>query len=62
MQNQLRGRARTDRLALHDEVEDSASPSYFQWCEQTVRTKAYKPVKKTQPKVNSFIRLFRRFG
>lgn len=64
MQSQLRARARSRpaRLELLDEEEKVASPSYFQWCEQTVRTRAFKPEAKPVPKVNSLIRLFRRFG
>ena len=64
MQNQVRGRTRPriDRLTLNDEDDKSSSPSYFQWCEQTTRTQAYRPEPKPQPKVNSLIRLFRRFG
>lgn len=62
MQNQLRARSRPARLELLDEEEKVASPSYFQWCEQTVRTRAFKPEVKAEPKVNSLIRLFRRIG
>jgi hypothetical protein len=62
MQYQVRGRARDPRLTLNDEDEKASSPSYFQWREQTIRTKAYQPQAKPQPKVNSLIRLFRRFG
>lgn len=62
MQNPVRGRPRVHRLALLDEEDSSSSPSYFEWREQTVRTRAYQPVPKAQPKLNSFIRLFRRFG
>ena len=62
MQNQVRGRARMSRLKLLDEAEKPSSPSYFEWCEQTVRTKAYQPEPKPQPKVNSLLRLFRRFS
>ncbi len=63
MQNQLRGRARPQRLALLDEEDDkSSSPSYFEWRERTIRTQAYRPAQKPEPKVNSLIRLFRRFG
>lgn len=62
MQNPLRARSRTDRLALLDEVDKGDSPSYFVWREQTIRTQAFKPAVKSQPKANSLIRLFRRFG
>lgn len=62
MQNQVRGRARIPRLALKDEDDTPSSPSYFEWREQTIRTQAYRPEPKPQPKVNSLIRLFRRFG
>ena len=60
MQNQLRSRPRNDRLALLDEEDKADSPSYFQWQEQTVRTKAFKPTPKPQP--NSIVRLFRRLA
>ena len=62
MQNQVRGRTRAPRLTLVDEDEKSSSPSYFQWREQTIRTQPYRPAVQPQPKVNSLIRLFRRFG
>ena len=62
MQNHLRGRSRTHRLALIDEEDKADSPSYFAWREQTITTKAFKPVSKPQPKPNSLIRLFRRFA
>jgi hypothetical protein len=62
MQNQLRGRSLTDRLALLDEHDEARSPSYFEWQEQTITTKAFQPVRQPAPKVNSFVRLFRRFG
>lgn len=62
MQNHLRGRSLTARLVLNDEVDKSASPSYFEWQEQTVRTKAFKPVLKPERKANSLVRLFRRFS
>ncbi|WP_129646522.1 hypothetical protein [Peristeroidobacter agariperforans] len=62
MQNQVRGRARIPRLTLNDEDDKSSSPSYFEWREKTIRTQAYRPEPKPQPKVNSLIRLFRRFG
>jgi hypothetical protein len=62
MQNQLRTRSRPVRLELLDEEQKEGSPSYFQWREQTIRTEAYKPEAKPQPKVNSIIRLFRRFA
>lgn len=61
MQNQLRGRSRPIRLELLDEAEKGGSPSYFQWREQTITTKAFEPEQKPQPKANSLIRLFRRF-
>jgi hypothetical protein len=61
MQNQLRARSRPVRLELLGEEDKATSPSYFQWCEQTIRTQAFKP-EKPQPKLNSLIRLFRRFG
>jgi hypothetical protein len=62
MQNQLRGRSRIDRLTLLDEADKSSSPSYFQWREQTISTKAYQPVVKPRPQANPLLRLFRRFG
>ncbi|GFE87441.1 hypothetical protein [Steroidobacter agaridevorans] len=64
MQNQARGRSRSriDRLSLIDEDDTPSSPSYFEWRERTIRTQAYRPEPKPQPKVNSLIRLFRRFG
>jgi hypothetical protein len=62
MQNQLRSRSRPVRLELLDEEEKGGSPSYFEWREQTVTTKAFKPEQKPQPKANSLIRLFRRFA
>lgn len=62
MQNQLRGRSLTNRLALIGEEDKARSPSYFEWQEQTITTKAFQPVAKPEPKVNSFIRLFRRFA
>jgi len=61
MHNQVRGRARNPRLKLTEEGDNFSSPSYFEWCEQTVRTKVHRPEAKPQPKVNSLIRLFRRF-
>lgn len=45
-----------------DEDEQPATPSYFEWREQTIRTRAYRPEPKVEPKVNSLVRLFRRFG
>ena len=62
MQNQLRTRSRTLRLELLDEQQKGGSPSYFEWQEQTIRTQAFKPEAKPQPKANSLIRLFRRFA
>ncbi|HEY5758583.1 MAG TPA: hypothetical protein VIU34_22310 [Steroidobacter sp.] len=62
MQNQLRSRSRPVRLELLDEEDKGGSPSYFEWREQTVSTKAFKPEQKPQPKANSLIRLFRRFA
>lgn len=62
MQNQLRTRSRSLRLELFDEAQKGGSPSYFQWQEQTIRTQAFKPEPKSVPKVNSLIRLFRRFA
>jgi hypothetical protein len=62
MQNQLRSRSRPVRLELLDEEDKGASPSYFQWREQTISTKAFKAEQKPQPKANSLIRLFRRFA
>lgn len=62
MQTPLRGRSRTDRLALIDEEDKADSPSYFEWREQTISTKAFQPVPKLQPKPNSLIRLFRLFA
>lgn len=61
MQNQLRARSRIDGLTLRDEEDKSSSPSYFEWREQTITTKAHQPVAKAQPKINSLVRLFRRF-
>ena len=62
MQNQLRGRSLADRLTLSDEVDNARSPSYFEWREQTITTKAYKPTVQVQSKGNSLVRLFRRFA
>ncbi|MDY6948473.1 MAG: hypothetical protein SXG53_22460 [Pseudomonadota bacterium] len=62
MQNQLRGRSLTDRLTLIDEVAPGQSPSYFEWREQTITTKAFKPQPKPQAAANSILRLFRRFA
>lgn len=62
MQNQLRARSRIDRLTLRDEEDKSSRPSYFEWREQTITTKAYQPVAKAQPKTHSLVRLFRRFA
>jgi hypothetical protein len=62
MQNQLRDRSLTDRLVLIDEEPKRTSPSYFEWCERTVRTGTYRPAQKPQPKTNSIVRLLRRFG
>ena len=62
MQNHLRSRSRTDRLVLIDEEDKASSPSYFQWREQTITTKAFKPAPQPQPKANSLVRLFRRFA
>jgi hypothetical protein len=62
MQNQLRSRSRPVRLELFDEEDKGGSPSYFEWREQTVTTKAFKPEQKPQPKANSLIRLLRRFA
>jgi hypothetical protein len=45
---------------LIDEEDQAHSPSYFEWQEQTIRTKAFKPVVKPQPKANPILRLFRR--
>lgn len=61
MQNQLRGRSLADRLTLIGEADKSRSPSYFEWREQTITTKAFTPAK-AQPKANSLVRLFRRFA
>jgi hypothetical protein len=61
MQNQLRSRSRPVRLELLDEAEKGGSPSYFEWREQTISTKAFKPEQKSEPKASSLIRLFRRF-
>lgn len=61
MQNQLRGRSLADRLTLIDEVDSSRSPSYFEWREQTITTKAYQAVK-PQPKASPITRLLRRFA
>ena len=60
MQNQLRSRSLAGRLTLIDEVDNSRNPSYFEWREQTITTKAYQPVK-PQPKASPIARLFRRF-
>jgi hypothetical protein len=62
MQNQLRGRSLADRLILIDEQDNGQSPSYFEWREQTITTKAFKPQPKPQPVTNSIVRLFRRFA
>ena len=62
MQNQPRGRSLTDRLVLIDEEPEGTSPSYFEWREQTVRTEAYRPEQKPQPKGNTIVRLLRRFA
>lgn len=62
MQNQLRARSGTDRLALLDEAGKGESPSYFEWREQTISTKAYQPAAKPQAKGNSLVRLIRRFA
>ncbi|HEY0682882.1 MAG TPA: hypothetical protein VGD45_11175 [Steroidobacter sp.] len=61
MQNRLRGRPRTDRLALIEEEDQARSPSYFEWCERTARTQAFKPAPKPEPKRNAIVRLFRLF-
>lgn len=60
MSHSLRSRPRTDRLALLDEEDQARSPSYFEWREQTGRMKAFRAEPKPQPKLNPFIRLFRR--
>lgn len=60
MSRPLRSRSRTDRLALLDEKDPARSPSYFEWREQTIRTRVFRPEPKPQPKLNPFIRLFRR--
>jgi len=62
MQPRLRARSRIDRLSFLDEDKKSSSPSFFEWREQTIRTKVYEPVAKPQPKAGSFVRLFRRFS
>lgn len=62
MQNQLRTRSRSLRLELLDEEQKEGSRSYFEWREQTIRTEAFKPERKSAPKANPLIRLFRRFG
>jgi hypothetical protein len=62
MQNQLRSRSRALRLELLDEAQKGGSPSYFEWREQTIRTVAFKPERKSPAKANSLIRLFRRFA
>jgi hypothetical protein len=62
MQHQLRTRSRPVRLELLDEEDKGVSPSYFEWREQTIRTQAFKPEQKAQPKGNSLIRLIRRFA
>lgn len=60
MQNHLRSRSRADRLVLIDEEDQADRPSYFEWREQTMTTKAFQPQAKPKPKANSLIRLFRR--
>lgn len=62
MQKHLRTRSLKDRLVLLDEDDKNSSPSYFQWQEQTIRTKAFQPPRKAPPKPNAIVRLFRRFG
>ena len=62
MQSPLRGRSLTDRLTLIDEAGSGHSPSFFEWREQTITTKAFKPQPKPQPVASSFVRLFRRFA
>jgi hypothetical protein len=62
VQNQLRTRSRPVRLELFEEEDKGASPSYFEWREQTIRTQAFKPEQKPQPKANSLIRLIRRLA
>lgn len=61
MQSSRNGRSRNDRLDLIGEQDSSKSPSYFEWCEKTIRTQAYKPTPKPQPKGNAILRLFRLF-
>jgi hypothetical protein len=62
MPNQLRARSRIGRLTLLDEEDKSSSPSYFEWREQTITTRAYQPAAKAQPRIRSLFRLFRRFA
>jgi hypothetical protein len=62
MQSPLRGRSLTDRLTLIDEESSGHSPSYFEWREKTITTKAFTPQPKSQPTGNSILRLFRRFS
>jgi hypothetical protein len=45
---------------LIEEEDRAHSPSYFEWRERTITTKAFKPAAKPQPKTNPILRLFRR--
>jgi len=71
MQKQLRSRSRAARPLAIDESDQTASPSFFEWRERTMRIQAYKPPPKVPPKLdpprlnpprlNPLVRLLRRF-
>jgi hypothetical protein len=67
MQKQLRSRSRAARPLAIDEPDQTASPSFFEWRERTMRIQAYKPPPKLNPprlnppKLNPIVRLLRRF-
>ena len=71
MQKQLRSRSRVARPLAIDESGRTASPSFFEWRERTMRIQAYKPPPKVPPKLdpprlnpprlNPLVRLLRRF-
>lgn len=67
MQKQLRSRSRAARPLAIDESDQTASPSFFEWRERTMRIQAYKPPPKLNPprlnppKLNPIVRLLRRF-